>query len=84
MTVIFQIEAMSELDEISQWLSKRKIVIEKQPSKKVGASRKALPAFPLGKSRKEGIRRMLQFVRTNELPKVTKIEIPTREERNER
>ena len=24
MTVIFQIEAMSELDEISQWLSKRK------------------------------------------------------------
>ncbi|MBI5913768.1 MAG: hypothetical protein HY842_00175 [Bacteroidetes bacterium] len=36
MTVIFQIEAMSELDEISQWLSKRKIVIQKQPDKKIG------------------------------------------------
>ena len=38
MTVIFQIEAMSELDEISQWLSKRKIVIQKQPDKKIGAA----------------------------------------------
>ena len=36
------------------------------------------------KARREGIRRMLQFVRNNHLPKVTKIEIPTREERNER
>ena len=37
MTVIFQIEAMSELDEIRQWLSKRKIVIQKQPPQKIGA-----------------------------------------------
>ncbi len=37
MTVIFQIEAMSELDEISQWLCKRKIVIQKRPDKKIGA-----------------------------------------------
>ncbi len=45
---------------------------------------KVQSAFPLDKPRKEGIRRMLQLVRSNEQPKVTKIEIPTREERNER
>lgn len=36
MTVIFQIEAISELDEISQWLAQRKIVIQKMETKKIG------------------------------------------------
>ena len=45
---------------------------------------KVQSSVPLDKSRREGIRRMLQLVRSNEQPKVTKIEIPTREERNER
>lgn len=40
MTVIFQIEAINELEEIQQWLSKRKIVIQKTapPAKKIGAT----------------------------------------------
>ncbi len=37
MTVIFEIEAMSELEEISQWLAERKIVIQNVASKKIGA-----------------------------------------------
>jgi hypothetical protein len=35
MTVIFQVETISELDEISQWLSQRKIVIEKISNRKI-------------------------------------------------
>jgi hypothetical protein len=38
MTVIFQIEAMSELEEISQWLSQRKIVIQKIESAKLNTA----------------------------------------------
>lgn len=37
MTVIFEIEAMSELEEISQWLAERKIVIQQVTSQKIGA-----------------------------------------------
>lgn len=37
MTVIFQIESMGELDEISQWLAKRKIVIQKMTDRKIEA-----------------------------------------------
>ena len=37
MTVIFQIEAMSELEEISAWLAQRKIVIQKVESGKIGS-----------------------------------------------
>ncbi|MFN0174475.1 MAG: hypothetical protein ACKVU0_07515 [Saprospiraceae bacterium] len=37
MTVIFEIEAMSELEEISQWLAERKIVIQNVASRKIGA-----------------------------------------------
>lgn len=37
MTVIFEIEAMSELEEISQWLAERKIVVQQVTSKKIGA-----------------------------------------------
>lgn len=37
MTVIFEIEAMSELEEISQWLAERKIVIQQVTSPKIGA-----------------------------------------------
>lgn len=37
MTVIFEIEAMSELEEISQWLAERKIGIQNVASKKIGA-----------------------------------------------
>ncbi len=37
MTVIFQIEAMSELEEISGWLAQQKIVIQKVETGKIGA-----------------------------------------------
>ena len=37
MTVIFQIETIAELDEISQWLAKRKIVVQKMANQKVEA-----------------------------------------------
>lgn len=37
MTVIFQIESIGELDEISQWLAKRKIVIQQAPQQKIDA-----------------------------------------------
>jgi uncharacterized iron-regulated membrane protein len=37
MTVIFQVEAMSELDEISHWLAQRKIVVQKVTGRKIGA-----------------------------------------------
>ena len=37
MTVIFQIESLGELEEISQWLAKRKIVIQKIVDHKVEA-----------------------------------------------
>ena len=36
MTVIFQIEAMSELEEISAWLAQRKIVIQQVETGKIG------------------------------------------------
>jgi hypothetical protein len=35
MTVIFQVENLGELEEISQWLAKREIVIQKAPLDKV-------------------------------------------------
>ncbi len=38
MTVVFQIEAISELDEISQWLAERKIVIQKIAPQKISAN----------------------------------------------
>lgn len=38
MTVIFQIEKIDELDEIRQWLSKRKIVIQKIAPARIGAN----------------------------------------------
>jgi hypothetical protein len=37
MTVIFQVDSMSELDEISHWLSQKKIVIEKKSNQKINA-----------------------------------------------
>ncbi len=37
MTVIFQIEAISELEEISQWLAQRNIVVQKVSNQKIGA-----------------------------------------------
>jgi hypothetical protein len=37
MTVIFQIKEMSALDEISHWLTQRKIVIQKVVTRKIGA-----------------------------------------------
>lgn len=37
MTVIFQIESLGELEEISQWLAKRKIVIHQTPHDRVDA-----------------------------------------------
>jgi hypothetical protein len=36
MTVIFQIEALSELEEISGWLAQRKIVIQRVETGKIG------------------------------------------------
>jgi len=36
MTVIFQIETISELEEISQWLAKRNIVVQKVSNQKIG------------------------------------------------
>ncbi|MCU0345478.1 MAG: hypothetical protein MUC59_00955 [Saprospiraceae bacterium] len=38
MTVIFQVDNASELEEISQWLSKRKILVHNKPVKKIGAA----------------------------------------------
>ncbi len=37
MRVVFQIEKMSELEEISQWLAQRKIVIQKMVNSKISA-----------------------------------------------
>jgi len=37
MQVVFQIEKMSELEEISQWLAKRKIVIQKVTAARISA-----------------------------------------------
>lgn len=36
MTVIFQIQALSELEEISQWLAQRNIVIQNVSTPKIG------------------------------------------------
>ncbi|MEI6410990.1 MAG: hypothetical protein WCR52_16505 [Bacteroidota bacterium] len=36
MTVIFQIKALSELEEISQWLAQRNIVIQNISTPKIG------------------------------------------------
>lgn len=37
MTVIFQVESLGELEEISQWLAKRKIVVQQTPHEKMDA-----------------------------------------------
>ncbi len=37
MTIIFQVDNLQELEEISQWLAKRKIVIQKVTGKKIDA-----------------------------------------------
>lgn len=37
MRVVFQIEKMSELEEISQWLAQRKIVVQKMVTSKISA-----------------------------------------------
>ena len=37
MTVVFQINDLCELDEISQWLAQRNIVIQQNPPNKIGA-----------------------------------------------
>ncbi|MEY3241092.1 MAG: hypothetical protein RIR11_2530 [Bacteroidota bacterium] len=40
--------------------------------------------YPLEKSRREGIRQVLHLIRNGQQTNVSKIEIPSREERNER